>query len=247
MALTIGQKSVRVLKLLRGISRPRVFGALAPHGFQVADLEEGWSLLRRASETRLDVVPVPSAPAGVYEELDAFENKWFPICKAALDRSYPKVSERVFLNLRQTSGLEVSVSVSTFVRRVRDLEQGGSGDDSAARDLLARRGLSEAVLGAAEGLLKSLEVEPRAPAVPSPNPQDVLAAEEAMWAWYLEWSIIARQAVHDRRLLRSLGFLTATGNEVPVDEPTEEDAVNDEPDAPDATAPAPAVALPTGP
>ena len=33
------------------------------------------------------------------------------------------------------------------------------------------------------------------------------AAEEAMWAWYLEWSTIARHAISDRNLLRALGFL----------------------------------------
>ena len=31
--------------------------------------------------------------------------------------------------------------------------------------------------------------------------------ETAMWAWYKEWSGIARAAIDDRRLLRSLGFL----------------------------------------
>jgi hypothetical protein len=27
-----------------------------------------------------------------------------------------------------------------------------------------------------------------------------------MWSWYLEWSTLARVAISDRRLLRSLGF-----------------------------------------
>ena len=32
-------------------------------------------------------------------------------------------------------------------------------------------------------------------------------AEKRLWSWYLEWSVIARAAIRDRRLLRSLGFL----------------------------------------
>src|SRR5690606_27889066 len=31
-------------------------------------------------------------------------------------------------------------------------------------------------------------------------------AAEAMWAWYLEWSAIARAAIKNRTLLRALGF-----------------------------------------
>jgi hypothetical protein len=32
-----------------------------------------------------------------------------------------------------------------------------------------------------------------------------------LWVWYLEWSAIARVAVKDRRLLRSMGFLNGSG------------------------------------
>jgi len=33
--------------------------------------------------------------------------------------------------------------------------------------------------------------------------------EAAMWAWYLEWSQIARVAIKQRSLLKELGFLAA--------------------------------------
>lgn len=36
-------------------------------------------------------------------------------------------------------------------------------------------------------------------------------AEEKLWAWYLEWSTIARTAITDRRLLKMLGFLRSSG------------------------------------
>ena len=34
-----------------------------------------------------------------------------------------------------------------------------------------------------------------------------------MWAWYLEWSKIARVAIKNRALLRQLGFLSARRGE----------------------------------
>ena len=57
-------------------------------------------------------------------------------------------------------------------------------------------------------------------------------------SWYLEWSVVARQAIHDRRLLRSLGFLTASFTDVPEDEPTPEDgpAESEDLDSPIAVA-----------
>jgi hypothetical protein len=56
-----------------------------------------------------------------------------------------------------------------------------------------------------------------------------------MWAWYLEWSTIARTVIQNRRNLRRMGFLN---NRSPVDE-------LDEPD--DAIEPAVNVDAPTEP
>ena len=38
--------------------------------------------------------------------------------------------------------------------------------------------------------------------------RDALAdAEDALWAWYLEWGPVARSAITDKNHLRELGFL----------------------------------------
>lgn len=226
MALTIGQKCGRVLTFLRGVRHPRVFGALAAHGFDRSDLEDGWSLLRAACDIKLGTRAVTPVPPGVYDALDAWENKWFPISSATLTRHHPTVAEKVFLNLRQTKGVEVSISVNAFTKRIRALEQSRAKGDGAARELLSRRGLTEAVMREAETLLKSLEREAATPLPPEPSDEEVKAAERAMWAWYLEWSALTRLAIHDRRLLRSLGFLTSSGAEVSPDEPSEADAID---------------------
>jgi len=238
MSLTIGQKSVRVLKFLRGIRHPRAYGALGAHGFGQADLEEGWALLRRASGTKLDAPKVVPRKSGIYDQLDELENLWFPICRASLERRFPAVAERIFLNLRQTSGVEVSVSMGAFVSRVRELESSKNKDDQQARAVLEERGLTQPVLQQIEALLEQLEVAPPVPDPIHPSAEDISAAEDKMWSWYLEWSVVARQAIHDRRLLRSFGFLTASFTDVPEDEPTPEDgpAESEDLDSPGAVA-----------
>jgi hypothetical protein len=38
------------------------------------------------------------------------------------------------------------------------------------------------------------------------SPEVRRAADEALWAWYVEWSKISRAAIRDARMLRVLGF-----------------------------------------
>jgi hypothetical protein len=63
------------------------------------------------------------------------------------------------------------------------------------------------------------------------------AAEAELWAWYLEWSTIARTVVTNRRHLRALGFLQNARGEI-VEAPLEEEPTED--DEPASPAPAPA-------
>jgi hypothetical protein len=214
-----------------------VYGALAAHGFGKEDLDEGWQLLRNASGTILEVPEVVPFKSDVYDRLDELENKWFPITLGTLQRRHPAVAQRVFLNLRQTSGVEVSVSVTTFVKRVRDLERSKVAEDRNAFALLQRRGLTEAVIGQMEQLLAQLEEAPEPAPLVKPDSVDIAASEQQMWGWYLEWSVIARQAIHDKRLLRALGFLAANGSVVSDDTPTEEEQVDSDIDTePEAAA-----------
>jgi hypothetical protein len=215
MALTIGQKSERVLRFLRGLPLPRVASALAAHGFTQADWDEGWRLLQAATGEWLLREPLarPEDPT-VIDELDAWENRWFPVAEATLRRRLPAVADRVFLNLTQTSGVEVTVSVSTFVERVRQLAKDGDSAGQEARTILNGRGLTDGVLAQAEALLKRfglVQFSPPAPAAPGADPARRQAAEDALWGWYREWGTIARNSVQDGNLLRALGFLTPTG------------------------------------
>jgi hypothetical protein len=146
-------------------------------------------------------------------ELDGWENRWFPITDVVLATNVPEAHAMVFKNLSQTEGLEVIVSVGTFLERLETLpksrEEGGLGATGRnARELLIKRGLDSNAVAEARALLEKVgKIEPSdidASGVPSER-EEML--ERDLWNWYLEWSGIARIAISDRRLLRTLGFL----------------------------------------
>jgi hypothetical protein len=109
--------------------------------------------------------------------------------------------------------------IGTFLDRIDGLTKkktdGGYGPGGKeAMKLLETRALTKATVGEAKELLARLG------AIVAPTPDDKKAkaqeakfadAEAALWAWYLEWSEIARIAIKDRKLLRQLGFLRSGG------------------------------------
>lgn len=234
MAMTIGQKAERVLRFIMGVRHPRVARLLAAHGLTDETLEEGWRLLQGLTENR---VPSrrgqPARSPELVEALDAWENRWLPIAQATLARHEPAVAEWMFENLSQQHGPEVALSVHLFTTRVRQLEQGVDQLGEAAgraRALLVERGLSEDELAHAERLLERLgDIAAAPPPPPGPTPEEQKAAEDAMWAWYLEWSAIARAVIRDGNLLRALGFGSRRRTSADPDTDDETDDLDDEP------------------
>lgn len=207
--LSIGQKAERVLKLLLGLRNARVAESLRQYGFKDSDLAEGWRLLQALTEGRMQQRATTKQDPVLLGQLDEWENRWFPVAAATLRGRYPDVYEWLFLNLSQTEGPAVVISVGTFVSRLNAMAKEPSlGIQGAeARQLLETRGLSAVTLQAAQTVLTALgTTESAEPAKPVDlGAQE--AAEAAMWHWYLEWGEIARVAVSDRKLLRELGFL----------------------------------------
>jgi hypothetical protein len=236
--LTIGQKAERVIKFLIALRNPRIVAVLAQYNFTQADLDEGWNLLRQITRTRLDVVSedAPIDPDAL-RALDEWENKWFAISQATLKRHAPNVHDWVFRNLSQTEGVAVILSVGTFVERWERMDKaekddglGTAGKD--AKKLLHARGLTPKTINAAKALLtKQGQVDGPLPDLEKGADEETAfeAGEKALWAWYLEWSKIARTTIKQRSLLRQLGFLrvTAGGKE---EEEVDDDEVDDEVD-----------------
>lgn len=209
MALTLSNKLNRVLKLLSGLRDKRVLGLLRSRGFTQKDLEEGWKLFRAAIDVQVERVPArePVDPS-LLDYLDQWENRWYPTIQASLERHYPDLCEKVFANLPRTSGLELLATVPVLLRRVKDLETGVLGESGKqARELLLRRGFTPLVITAATQLLEQAgTVAPEATPHETMNSEDSAAAEDAVWAWYREWSQILRVEITDGRLLRELGL-----------------------------------------
>jgi hypothetical protein len=250
--LTIGQKAQRVLKLIFGLRNPRIASILAGYGFTVKDLDQGWKLLQALTENRLNNLPPPPTDPTLLVQLDEWENKWFPIAVASLQFRYPAAYAWLFANLHQTDGLDVLVSVGTFVRRLDDLaSQKDVADAKAARKLLTERGLNDSTLGEANALLKRAGKIAKEPPAPAVSPEQAQAAEDALWQWYLEWSGIARAVITNRRMLRDLGFLqsgSASTDTTDTTDTTDATDVTDvaPPAAPPVAAPAPATAASDG-
>ncbi|HEX9295328.1 MAG TPA: hypothetical protein VF881_05820 [Polyangiaceae bacterium] len=231
MAFSIGEKANRALKLLLGLRNPRVASAMAAYGLKDADIDEGWTLLQALGRGKLGISPLQPSDIKAVADLDAWENRWFPIADASLLRRYPAVHARLFLNLSQTEGPAVAVSVGTFIER---WEQMGATDGpyglegAKARELLASRGITSGTIQEARDILALLHkvAPPATPPSVEEQKADFARAEDALWAWYLEWSQVARVAVKQRVLLRQLGFLGDRGGS---------DTAGDAPSSPDDT------------
>jgi hypothetical protein len=161
----------------------------------------------------------------------------FRFADAMLTRHFPKVREEVFLNLSQTEGIQVIVSVGTFMKRLAALEAGND-EGRRAAERLRRYGLTQEVQAAAQAMLDRASTPASEPSEPDLAAQREAAelAERNLWDWYLEWSRIARLVIHDRRQLRQLGFLSArskSGDDaVDVEEAPEEAAARAADDEP---------------
>jgi len=230
MSFTVGEKATRVIKFLLGLRNPGVATALANYGFAEQDMAEGWELMNALGKGKLAVLPAQPRDTEVLQKLDAWENHWFPVSAASLERRLPAVFERMFLNLQQAEGPQVAVTVRTFVDRYDELAAANSpygADGDKARALLAKRGVTPAVVDEARNLLSQL-TKVAAPqisqALVDEQDAELERAEDALWAWYLEWSKVARVAIKQRTLLRQLGFLSRRAAEEEDPTPTPEPA-----------------------
>lgn len=241
--MTIGQKGARVLKFLLGLRHPEILATLATYGFDEKQLQDGWTRLTALRRGRYR--PMYVQDPRITRELDEFENEWFPVIGAALTHRYPKVRSYLFDGLPRRTENEVAATVPEFLERLDALAGGALGaEGQEARKFLETRGFDGAALTRGRALVARLGTAAPLPGIATAR-SDSLIAEEHLWAWYLEWSEIARVAVKNRRLLRLLGFLTKKRGE--ADEEEDEDSQDGA--APNGAAPSgslPNAAAPNG-
>lgn len=227
MAMSFGDKAAHVMKFMMAVRNPRIGSAMAAYGFTDAELQEGWSLMNLVGRVKLDA-HTPATDKSTLEELDQWENQWFPIASATLQRRFPAVQAQVFKNLSQTEGPAVAVSVRTFLERFDQMAAGAGAygaEGPQAKAVLETRGLTPAVLNRARALLENIgKIATVDAVVAAQDPKALEKAENDLWAWYLEWSQVARIAVTQRVLLKQMGFLPTRRSRA-----TEEDDVDVDP------------------
>ncbi len=227
--VTSNQKVYRVIEFLLGLRDPRVNQALVPYGLSQRELSIAHQLVRAATEPRLAHRPGAAVSPALLERLDAIDNHWFPIIKFALVRHFSPIAEWVFLNLSQSEGADLVVSLGTLFSRVRQLADGSSPFGEEGKEafaLLQERGLTDDVLADIDQQLAS--VEQFETPVETFDPEVYEEAVDKLWAWYLEWGGIARTVIKNRRVLRSLGFLRPKGSPAPTPEEEAEEAAEAE-------------------
>ena len=221
MPMSFGDKAARVMKFMMALRNPRIASAMAAFGFSNADLQEGWDLMNSVGRVKLDASGLGS-DMSTLEKLDAWENRWFPIAAATLERRSPAVHAQLFKNLSQTEGPAVVVSVRTFIERFDQMAAGAGAygaEGAQAKAVLEARGLTQTVLNDARALLESIgKVASVDAATAAQDPKAREKAENDLWGWYLEWSQIARSAVTQRVLLRQMGFLPTRKSKATDDE-----------------------------
>lgn len=207
MAIRTGPKSRRTLSFLIGTTHPRVAQKLEPMGYGPHEIRTGLKLVSDYTTARLGTKP--GIDPTLLGDVDAYENHWFPIVEVVLRTNFPAVHAIVFLNLTQSSGVDVLVTVPTMLDRLelvaKPVDKGGHPDGPAALARLGRRGFTPAVMTKGRELVAAISTTD-ARTTPTVDPDAIVKAEEALWNWYLEWSGIARAAIKEPSVLASIGF-----------------------------------------
>lgn len=215
-------------KFLLNVMSPRFARVRAAVGFTAAEHGEGWNLFRKAAgeDTALAILaaqsenekgPKPTLPIEALQSLDAFENKWFPRVRRILER-YAAADEKqsmldaFFLNLtQQPLGPGLMFSVPTFIVRVRSLEAGTFKSAAKVRQVLAERGLTDAVLDAMQRLVDQLRANSAPPEDAGGTVVDGMPLADALRiqregfaafrAYWLDWSQTFREELPRREAI----------------------------------------------
>jgi hypothetical protein len=133
-----------------------------------------------------------------------------PIVKIVLERSYPQVVKELYANIVRVDGKDAATTTAVFLERLEAMGRGEApyGEEGPkAREYLRTRGLTDAVIAAAQHNVDRIQVVETPKVFVAPvDPEEEAAAVKTMWDWYLEWSRLARQVIEDGNLLKMLGF-----------------------------------------
>jgi hypothetical protein len=213
---TLVRIAPRALALLSGLSRnPAARMLLAPYGYTDEEHQLGWSLLNAtggAPSAFVKSAPSAASVNGAIAELGAWGVRMFTVADASLAHAHRPQHAFLFQGgLEAKQGADAVVAVGTFLARLDGLERDPArastrADDRAALGRLANRGLTEEERARAQRLVDAVQEGAALPDASTTAATAADAARLALYAWFDEWSKIARVAITRRDLLIRLGL-----------------------------------------
>jgi hypothetical protein len=209
-------KMRRVLEFLLGLRDDRVLSALLARGFSEADRAKGWDLLRALGTTQC--VVRASTDNTALDSLDAWRREWVPLLHVSLEHGFADVNAKLFHRIDTGSRPSLEV-VTVLLNRLDKLDRETDETIRAALAKLHDRGFTAERREQGKRLLRAAQSF-KPPEGPDPEVRraTIRQAEAALWAYYIEWSSLARTVIKDVRLLELLGFREGkTSDEEAVD------------------------------
>jgi hypothetical protein len=219
------ETAARTLKFLRAAGTTRTISLiLATRGYTTAVHHDGWHRLHKVSGfDESGAIGVDENPAvrDAVAAIDAWDEPNFRIAHATLAMTFPEQDAALFAGgLTPAVGVGAILTVKTFLDRVDTLERGTKADKAAVARL-AERGIDKnerkrlrALLATAES---TVNVGPHVEGESlTDTKQDDLVA---LYAWFSEWSEVARIVIKRRDHLIALGLASRKKKAAPTPPP----------------------------
>lgn len=222
---------LRVTRFLVNIQSTAYVNRARREGYTAKEHQEGWQLCREAAGANrpLDHWFAETKAAqssngnpermALLQELDYFENTWFPRTRAIIRRALPSEKRDLFTaaffqNLEQQPlGPGVINSVATYIGRVEGLGKSNQPEAQKILTILRERGLTDAKLQRIKNLLTQMETL-GSPTLPPPvSPEEIARAQAAQMQalsdlhdWFNDWATTLR-AVFNTQEQNRLGLI----------------------------------------
>jgi hypothetical protein len=214
------EKYFKQLQFLISFQNHNVVSLMGARGFDEETLNEGWKLLNDAGNWMFKIEKTISQ--SLIAKLNHWQNTWFEVSDAALSRLFPEIHEELFSNLNKTSGIEVIKTASKFIERIEEISNSENEKNKEAIQVLNKRGFSNDEIEEGKQLLKKAnsDNDDDLPIIDPSLFEMKKKKENAMWAWYLDWTRTASTVVENEELKLIMGLVDIKITSSPIEDET---------------------------
>lgn len=199
---------------------PAIRAILEEFGYNDDEHVLAWTLLQRIGnykpQGQVFHIQTDQTVRAAVITLDQWDEPNFARARAALQRLFKAQCDFVFEDLEAAEGVAAVQSVATFLERLDALENSKDRkathkEDHEALKLLAKRGITKAERVRLAGLVETAQrgAEAAAPVVTDEaRAADRAQAMKDLYAWYQDWSTVARTEIRRRDYLIRLNLAT---------------------------------------